>query len=197
MIIIFGLIILVAAVVAGVAGVLTNAGSGHELTNFSVLGYHVTGSTGTLFLYGIVVGAIGMVGMSLLLASARRTSRRGRSARKGLRQSRSETAAATQDRDHLLDQRDTARSYTASTLGSDAPAGGRQIQHESWWARLRMRRSQPAQGQAAARAPESQASQPAPSAPEPQNGQHAAAPAVTPAAQPAPEVPGRASVPAE
>ena len=57
MIIIIGLVILIAAVVAGVAGVLTNSGSGHPLTgHFAVLGYHVTGSTGTLFLYGIVVG---------------------------------------------------------------------------------------------------------------------------------------------
>jgi hypothetical protein len=57
MIIILGLIILVAAGVAGVAGVLSNSGSGHALTHgFAVFGYHVTGSTGTLFLYGIVAG---------------------------------------------------------------------------------------------------------------------------------------------
>ena len=58
MIVIIGLVILVAAVIAGVAGVLANSGSGHALTHgFAVFGYHVTGSTGTLFLYGIVVGA--------------------------------------------------------------------------------------------------------------------------------------------
>ena len=79
MIIIIGLVILIAAVVAGVAGVLSNSGSGHPLTHhFAVLGYHVTGSTGTLFLYGIVVGALALLGLSLLLAGARRTSRRGR-----------------------------------------------------------------------------------------------------------------------
>ena len=79
MIIIIGLVILVAAVVAGVAGVLSNSGSAHALTHpFAVFGYHVTGSTGTLFLYGIVVGALGLLGLSLLLAGARRTSRRGR-----------------------------------------------------------------------------------------------------------------------
>ena len=56
---------------AGVAGVLSNSGSGHALTHhFAVFGYHVTGSTGTLFLYGIVVGALGLVGLSLLLARA-------------------------------------------------------------------------------------------------------------------------------
>ncbi len=117
--IIVGLVILIAAVVAGVAGVLSNGGSGHALTHgFAVFGYHVTGSTGTLFLYGIVVGAIAVPGLSLLLAGARRTSRRGREARHGLRESRRQTAAVSQDRDDLLGQRETARSYTASTLGT-------------------------------------------------------------------------------
>src|ERR1035441_2263267 len=101
-IIIIGLVILIAAVVAGVAGVLSNSGSGHPLTHhFAVLGYHVTGSTGTLFLYGIVVGALALFGLSLLLAGARRTSRRGREARRGLTRSRRETATVTQDRDDL------------------------------------------------------------------------------------------------
>jgi len=81
----------------------------------------VTGSTGTLFLYGIVVGAVALAGLSLLLAGARRTSRRGSAARRGLRQSRQETAAVSQDRDDLIGQRDTARAYTASTLGNGTP----------------------------------------------------------------------------
>jgi hypothetical protein len=125
MIIIIGLVILIAAVVAGVAGVLSNSGTGHSLTHhFAVFGYHVTGSTGTLFLYGIVVGALGLLGLSLLLAGARRTSRRGREARRGLRQSRRETAAVSQDRDDLIGQRETARAYTASTLGNGPAANG-------------------------------------------------------------------------
>ena len=125
MIIIIGLIILIAAVVAGLAGVLSNSGSGHPLTHhFAVFGYHVTGSTGTLFLYGIVVGALGLLGLSLLLAGARRTSRRGREARRGLRRSRRETAAVSQDRDDLIGQRETARAYTASTLDHGTAASG-------------------------------------------------------------------------
>ncbi len=124
MIVIVGLIILVAAVIAGVAGVLGNGGSGHALTHpFSVFGYHVTGSTGTLFLYGMVVGALALFGLSLLLTGARRTSRRGREARAGLRQSRRETAADSQDRDDLLTQRVAARANTASTLANGSPGG--------------------------------------------------------------------------
>jgi gas vesicle protein len=109
-----------------VVGVLSNDGSGHALTHpFAVFGYHVTGSTGALFLYGIVVGAIALAGLGLLLASARRTSRRGVEARRGLKRSRRETAAVSKDRDDLLDQRETARAYTASTLANgDAQASG-------------------------------------------------------------------------
>jgi hypothetical protein len=129
MIIVLGLVVLIAAVVVGVAGVLVNRGAGHALVHpFAVFGYHVTGSSGRLFLYGIVLGAIGVAGLSLLLAGARRTSRRGAAARRGLRQSRQETAAVSRDRDDLIDQRETARAYTASAPGnatarSDSPPG--------------------------------------------------------------------------
>ena len=120
--VILGLVILVGALIAGVAGVLANGGHAHAVTHFAVFGYHVTGSTGTLFLYGIVVGALAVAGLSVLLAGARRTSRRGRDARRGLAQSRRETAAVSADRDDLRGQRDTARAYTASTLGDDGTA---------------------------------------------------------------------------
>jgi hypothetical protein len=126
MIIIIGLIILVAAVVAGVSGVLSNSGGGHAVTHFAMFGYHVTGSTGTLFLYGIVLGAIGLFGLSLLTAGARRTSRRGSDARRGLRQSRRETATASQQRDDLIDQRDTARADTARAQTASAQTASAQ-----------------------------------------------------------------------
>jgi hypothetical protein len=72
-----------------------------------------------------VVGAVALAGLSLLLAGARRTSRRGREARRGLKHSRRETAAVSQDRDNLINERETARADTASTLGNgDAQAGG-------------------------------------------------------------------------
>ncbi len=48
MIVILGLVILIAALVAGVAGVLANGGHAHAVTHFAVFGYHVTGSTGTM-----------------------------------------------------------------------------------------------------------------------------------------------------
>jgi hypothetical protein len=122
--VIVGLIILVVAVVIGVAGVLGNAGTGHAISHgFTVFGYHVTGSTGTLFLYGIVVGAVAVIGLGLLLAAARRTARRGRSARQSLKQSRQETAAVSLDRDELLDERDAARAQSGSLRPGAFAAG--------------------------------------------------------------------------
>lgn len=145
MIIIIGLVILVVAVVVGVAGVLSNGGNGHALTHgFAVFGYHVTGSTGTLFLYGIVVGAIAVLGLSLLLAGARRTSRRGREARHGLKESRRQTAAVSQDRDDLLTEREASRSHAASNRGDDSADGhgpGENGSHRSSRRRVFGRRS--------------------------------------------------------
>ena len=177
MIVILGLVILVAAVIAGVAGVLANGGHGHAVTHFAVFGYHVTGSTGTLFLYGIVVGALALAGLSLLLAGARRTSRRGRAARQDLRQSRRETAAVSADRDDLRGQRDTARAYTASTLGDDGTARNGSdpgLRGPSLFERLFGRR--PAHPQAAPQ-PDALASQGPAAQPEPPAGQAAEVPA--------------------
>src|SRR6202046_3711247 len=61
--------------------------------------------------------------LSLLRAAARRPSRRGSDARRGLRQSRQETADVSRDRDDLLDQRETARAYTARASDRSAPRG--------------------------------------------------------------------------
>lgn len=118
MIVILGLVLLIGAAILGVAGVLGNAGAAHTITDgFSVFGYHVTGSTGTLFLYGIVVGAFAAFGLSMLLAGARRTSRRGSTARRGLKQSRLEAAAANKARDDLIEQRESASH--AATMSHD------------------------------------------------------------------------------
>ncbi len=168
MIVILGLIILLAAVIIGVAGVLGNGGGAHTLTDdgFAVFGYHVTGSTGTLFLYGIVVGAVALFGLTLLLAGARRTSRRGSAARRGLKQSRRETAAASQARDDLIDERDAARAYTASALGNGTPRGDSKLNpdddHRSWL-HLFGRRSAPREAPATPQ--ESPTSQPPPDDP--------------------------------
>ena len=98
MIVIVGLVVLLVAVIVGFTGVLTNAGPTHPLTeNFSVLGYHVTGSTGTLFLSGIVIGAVAMLGLSVLLAGVRRSAGRGRDARHERKNSQRDTEFVNRD----------------------------------------------------------------------------------------------------
>jgi hypothetical protein len=123
---VLGLVLLVAAVVVGVAGVLTNDAGTHTLGahGFSVLGYHVTGSTGTLFLYGIVIGALGVLGLSLLLSRARRTARLGNAARRSLEQSRAETVVVARDRNDLIGQCDAVRAETVDVRENSSPGDG-------------------------------------------------------------------------
>ncbi|MER5730805.1 hypothetical protein ABT084_21180 [Streptomyces sp. NPDC002138] len=123
MILILGLIILIVALILAVAGVMANLGSAHELTNdFSVLGYHVTSSTGALFLYGIAIGAAVVLGLALVLAAARRAARRNRFARHGESlPTKRESAVVDRERKDLIEQRDAARAETAQALGDDHP----------------------------------------------------------------------------
>ncbi|MFI1067486.1 hypothetical protein [Streptomyces spororaveus] len=110
MILILGLIILIAAIIVGLAGVFGNTGAGHDLGgDFSIFGYHVTGSTGSLFLSGIIVGAIALLGLTLVMMGARRSARRSAQARRELGTSRREAAAVDRERDDLIKQRDDAR----------------------------------------------------------------------------------------
>ncbi|KPI20602.1 hypothetical protein [Streptomyces sp. NPDC086989] len=76
MILILGIIILLLAVIVALAGVFGNAGSSHDLVSggdFSVFGYHATGSTGSLFLAGIIVGAVALAGLALVMIGVRRS----------------------------------------------------------------------------------------------------------------------------
>lgn len=117
MIVIIGLVVLLFAIVVGVLGVLNNAGTAHPLhESFSVLGYHVTGSTGTLFLFGTVIGAMAMLGMSVLLAGAHRTAGRGRDARRELRRARREVEFVHRDRDF---QNQSADAATGAVMGPE------------------------------------------------------------------------------
>src|ERR1700737_2073886 len=121
MIVIVGLVVLLVAVIVGFTGVLTNAGASHPLTeSFSLFGYHVTGSTGTLFLSGIVVGAVAMLGLCVLLAGARRTAGRRRDSRHELKRSQRETAFLNQGRDQRLAHRQAGAASGAA--GNPPPA---------------------------------------------------------------------------
>jgi hypothetical protein len=132
-IVIVGLVVLLFAVIVGFLGVLNNAGPAHRLSeNFSVLGYHVTGSTGTLFLFGIVIGALAMLGMSVLLGGAHRTAGRGRDARRQLQRSQREAAFVN---------RDFEQQPAGAATGSTANAESAPTRPSGKWGSLLGRRS--------------------------------------------------------
>ena len=115
MFVIVGLVV----VIVGFTGLLTNA---HPLPeNFAVFGYHVTGSTGTLFLSGIVVGAVAMLGLSVLLAGARRTAGRGRDSRHELKRSQLETAFLNQEREQRLEHQQVGAAGGSAVNPQPAP----------------------------------------------------------------------------
>ena len=80
--IVIGVLLLAAAAVVGVIGILHNRGAGHPLgSRVDVLGYHLDGSTAKLLLAGIVVGAVGMLGLALMVAGSARHGARARALR--------------------------------------------------------------------------------------------------------------------
>jgi hypothetical protein len=138
MIVIGGLVVLLFAVIVGFTGVLTNAGAAHLLTeNFSVFGYHVTGSTGTLFLFGIVIGAVAMLGLSVLLAGAQRTAGRGRDARHHLKRSQRETAFLNEERDRRLEHQQVGAATGSPVNPQPAPTRGQRVSLLGRWSRGR------------------------------------------------------------
>lgn len=113
MFVIVGLIIVLVAAIVATIGVLGNAGPSHLLTDsFSLFGYHVTGSTGTLFLFGIAVGAVASAGLGLLLAGARHTASRAHDAKRGARRFQRESAFINRERDTRLEHQQHADAGT-------------------------------------------------------------------------------------
>jgi hypothetical protein len=131
MIVIVGLVV----VIVGFTGLLTNA---HPLPeNFAVFGYHLTGSTGTLFLFGIVVGAVAMLGLSVLLAGARRTAGRGRDSRHELKMSQRETAFLNQEREQRLEHQQVGAAGDSAVNPQPAPTPRTMIPLLGRWSRGR------------------------------------------------------------
>jgi len=112
MIAIVGLLVLVLAGLLAVAGVGANSGSAHAIGgDFTVAGLHLSGlSTGQLFLYGIVVGGAGMLGLSLLLGPLSRWLA-SRGSRRELKGSLAQTDALRRDRERLTQQLDDERDH--------------------------------------------------------------------------------------
>lgn len=114
--ILIGLVLLVAAAVVGAVGVATNLGSTDALaSSFNVFGVQITGSAGWLFLYGIVVGGIGMLGVGILYDDFFRRYEKWRE----LRETRRETEDLREENELLAEQLDVER---AESVRAGAPA---------------------------------------------------------------------------
>ncbi|MEC4572479.1 hypothetical protein [Streptomyces virginiae] len=134
MILILGLVILLAAAVVGLAGVFGNTGVGHELGaggDFSVFGYHAAGSTGSLFLTGIIVGAVALLGLALVMIGARRSARRSARARRDRAAARRDPAGSDRGADPVP-ERDVSRGDDTGPREPEAPHGrGRWFGHRA------------------------------------------------------------------
>jgi hypothetical protein len=79
---VLGLLILAAAAAAGTVGFLDNRGSDHQLaTGFAAFGHTMHGSTGQLFVWGLVVGSAAMFGLMLFAIGVRGERRHRRAVR--------------------------------------------------------------------------------------------------------------------
>ena len=107
MIVIIGLLILISAAVVAIFVIATNGGAAHSVgDNFVLFGQQLHGvSIGQLFLAGILVGVIAMLGMGMLMGAFGRQSA-SRGSRRELDGSRRETAVFRADRDRLAQRLD-------------------------------------------------------------------------------------------
>ena len=119
-----GLLLLAAAAIVALVGVLANVGGAHALnSDFSLFGYHLHGSTGQLLLIGVIVGAVGMLGLTMLLAGLGRGFSRRVTTRRELKQTRRQADSLHEERQTLayqLEQERTAR--MAAEQGAPAAA---------------------------------------------------------------------------
>lgn len=111
MIVIIGLLALIAAVVVTVAAAATNTGSTHTVGDtFVIFGQHASGlSTGQLFMCGVAVGVLGMLGLTLLLGAFTRRLP-SRASRRELKDARTESSELRVERDRLAQELGDERS---------------------------------------------------------------------------------------
>ena len=116
MAVIIGLVVLIFSAAVVVIGVLSNGGSTHALGNFGIFGLHMNnGSTGKLFLYGAVLGVIGMLGLTLLWGAFTRRIASG-GMRRELKNTKRETENLRNDRDRLNKELEQERSNQLNAI---------------------------------------------------------------------------------
>lgn len=98
-----------------VLGVGTNSGSAHLVNgDFALFGQHITNiSTGQLFLFGIVVGVVAFLGVSILRGLFMR-GLASRDLQKELKKSRTETATLRSEFERLNSELEAAKAQNQS-----------------------------------------------------------------------------------
>lgn len=125
MILVIGLCTLGIAVLLAILGVGANSGSTHLVNgDFALFGQHITGlSTGQLFLFGIVVGLVAALGLSILRGFFAR-GLASRDLQKELKRSHAETATLRADFDRLQKEFEAERASNLSRPGTENPPNG-------------------------------------------------------------------------
>ena len=125
MILIIGLIIFGIAALLAVLGVATNGGSSHLINgDFALFGQHITGlSTGQLFLFGIIVGLVGALGLSILRGFFVR-GLASRDLQKELKRSHAETLTLRSDFERLQKELAVERAQNLTRPTFQAPPNG-------------------------------------------------------------------------
>ena len=111
--IIFGLLILIAAVVVGVGTWFNSVNT--DSMDVAVFNYVIAGQTNQVVLMSMLVGALGMVGFFLVLGRASALAGRSRATRREMREYKREAVTTRKDRDRLArENRDLAQQSAIS-----------------------------------------------------------------------------------
>ena len=117
-----GLLLLAGAGLTVLVGFLANNGADHAIAGgFELFGYNVDTSSGRLFLYGAIVGVVGMLGLNLLLAGLGRGVKHKVATRRERKTYRRRTETLQDERDRLADE--LAEQRAAGVPGNDADRG--------------------------------------------------------------------------
>jgi membrane protein implicated in regulation of membrane protease activity len=117
--VVLGLFLLVLAGALTAAMVLQNT----DASSASAFGQAVTGTTGTLFLAGVITGAVALLGVMLMMAGLSRRRGRRRGLKQQVRAERGEKETLAEENARLRRELDGSRSDADVYPDEDAPAG--------------------------------------------------------------------------
>jgi hypothetical protein len=114
--IVVGLLVLLAVGGMGIAGITTHNGrTRSSLFRLGVPGYHLQGRGSRLFFFGLLVGAVVMLGLSTIVAGLGRGFRLCPASRQLLTGSRQPASVLQEHNDQVIRDRDVPDGWSAAT----------------------------------------------------------------------------------